>query len=234
MRTVVTLAIAVFVANGLFCQTHFEEWNKISLVKKVNNKFSAILDINFRQQSNYNANDDNCFNLPLMRSERLWLLYNLKNNYTIVGSLFYANTNDVINAKADLSSSKETQINIGLLNKNAIAKTIFRSRILLEKRQINPSNANNIDQFRYRLMELVTIPIKTFSNHQSINAVLFNEVFLKTQQSLTGFDQNRFCTSLQWHFPKAEYNIGFQKTYQNQTDKLVEKNQIVFQSFLIL
>jgi hypothetical protein len=234
MKKAITLIIIVFVANNIFAQAHFEEWNKISLFKKISNKFSAILDINFRQQSNYKAGDNNCFHWPLMRSERLWLFYNLKNNYSIVGSLFYANTNDIINIKADLSSSKETQINIGLFNKSTFKKTVFRSRVLFEKRQINPSNTSNIDQFRYRFMELVTIPIKTLPNHQSINCVLFNEAFFKTQQSLTSFDQNRFCTSLQWHFPKVEYNIGFQKTYQNQSDNLVEKNQIILQAFLTL
>lgn len=234
MTKAITFVVIAFLANDLFAQTHFEEWNKLSLSKKFNNKFSAVLDVNFRQQSNYKAGDNNCFHLPLMRSERLWLFYYLKNNYSIVGSLFYANTNDIINSKSDLSSSNETQINIGLFNKSTINKTVFRSRVLFEKRQINSSNASSTNQYRYRFMELVTIPVKIFSNHQSINCVLFNEVFFKTQQSLTSFDQNRFCTSLQWHFLKAEYNIGFQKNYQNQSDNLVEKNQIVFQTFLIL
>ncbi len=224
----------VFVFNNIFAQTHFEEWNKISLAKKINLKFSTILDINFRQQSNYKAGDNNCFHLPLMRGERLWLFYNLKNNCSIVGSLFYGNTNDVINAKADLSSSKETQVNIGLFKKSSIKNTVFKSRALLEKRQINPSNTSKINQFRYRFMELVTIPLKTFSNHQSINCVLFDEAFFKTQQSFTGFDQNRYSTSLQWHFPRVEYNVGFQKTYQNQSHNLIEKNQIVLQAFLTL
>ncbi len=234
MKKATTLVFIAFLANNLFAQTHFEEWNKVSLLKKISNKFSTILDINFRQQSNYKVGDNNCFHLPLMRSERLWLFYNLKNNYSIVGSLFYANTNDISITKNDLLSSKEMQLNIGLFNKSTIKKIVFRSRVFFEKRQINPINSSNINQFRYRLMELVTIPIKTFSNHQSINCILFNEAFFKTQQSLTGFDQNRFCTSLQWHFPKVEYNIGFQKTYQNQSDNLVEKNQIILQAFLTL
>jgi hypothetical protein len=234
MKKATTLVFIVFVASNLFAQTHFEEWNKISLLKKINCKSSIIIDVNFRQQSNYKICDNNCFRLPLMRSERLWIFYNLKNNYSIVGSLFYANINDVINTKSDLSSSNETQINIGLFNKSSIKKIVIKSRILFEKRQINSSTANSTSQYRYRFMALASIPLKILPNHQSINYILFNEAFFKTQQSLNSFDQNRFCSSLQWHFPEVEYNVGFQKTYQNQSDHLTEKNQIVVQAFLTL
>lgn len=234
MKKFILLVITIFAVIQIFAQTHYEDWNKLSIYKSLSNKISTILDVNFRQQANYRANEKNPFQFPLMRSERLWLFYNLNKNCSIVGSLFYANTNDIIDAKADIVSSKETQFNIGVFNKSLVRETVFRSRLLFEKRNINPSNADEINQYRYRFMELVTIPLKTMQHKQSINLVMFDEVFLKTQNSITSFDQNRLAASLQLHCPKVEYNIGVQKTYQNQNDKITERNQLLFNIFLVL
>lgn len=233
MKKTVALIVIVVATNKLLAQVHYEDWNKISISKNFNKKISTIFDVNFRQQANYKHDEKNPFHLPLMRSERLWLFYNFKNNNSIVGSFFYANANDILDEKATMSSSQETQVNLGFFNKSSSKKIIFRSRILFEKRQINSTNTS-INQFRYRFMELITIPIKSLRKKQYINCVLFNEAFFKTQQSITSFDQNRLSALLQWHFPSVEYNVGFQKTYQNQNDNLTERNQLLFNVFLVL
>lgn len=234
MKKVIILVIIAFYTNYSSAQTHYEEWNKISITTKISKKVWGIVDFNLRQQSNYKASKTNIFQLPLMRSERLWLFYNLKNNYSIIGSFFYANTTDISNAKADFITANETQVDIGLFNKTMLQKTTLRSRLLLENRYINPDNASAVNQYRYRLQENATIPLKTFSNKNAINCVLNDEVFFKTQQTFTNFDQNRLYATLQWHSPKIEYNLGYQKTYQNQSSNLTERNQVLVNILLIL
>jgi hypothetical protein len=227
MKTFLTFVITVFTVNITIAQTYNELWAKYNIHKNICSKFSASVDINFRQQANYFSNDKNICKLPLMRSSRLWLFYNLKNNYAIVGSFFFAKTYDIKNTDANIISATETQFDIGLSKKLMLQKLENRNRLLIEKREVNPQKKQIIKQYRYRLQNSLIIPLKIFSASNKLNCVITNELFCKTQQSFTTFDQNRTSSLLQWHYHHYEYNIGFQKTYQNQNENVVTKNQLL-------
>ncbi len=122
MRMFLFTLLSVLLINTSIAQTHNELWLKYNLLKKITPKFSASLDINFRQQANYLSNSKNLLQLPLMRSSRLWLFYNLHNNYSILGTLFIAKTFDLKNADADLTNATETQFALGVLKKILLKK----------------------------------------------------------------------------------------------------------------
>lgn len=234
MKKSVILITIAFYANYSSAQIHYEDWNKISFLKKLNNKFSVLFDINIRQQSNYKANETNFFELPLVRSQRLWVMYNFTNNYSLIGSFLYGLNTDIANTKYDFITTNDMQYDIGIMKNATIKTTKLRSRFLVEYRTLNTNNISNAIQYRYRFQENATFLLKTFANKNSFNCVLNDEVFFKTQNSVTELDQNRLYATLQYHTTKVEYNIGYQKTYQNQSSKLVDRNQLVVNLFVML
>lgn len=234
MKKSVILITIAFYANYSSAQIHYEDWNKISFLKKLNNKFSVLFDINIRQQSNYKANETNFFELPLVRSQRLWVMYNFTNNYSLIGSFLYGLNTDIANTKYDFITTNDMQYDIGIMKNATIKTTKLRSRFLVEYRTLNTNNISNAIQYRYRFQENATFLLKTFANKNSFNCVLNDEVFFKTQNSVTELDQNRLYATLQYHTAKVEYNIGYQKTYQNQSSKLVDRNQLVVNLFVML
>ncbi len=219
--------LALLFACKTIAQTHNEFWSKLSFTKSINTKWSGVVDFNFRQQANYQFANKNNFDLPLMRSIRLWLFYNLDKKYSLVGSFFIAKTAEVKNAKGDLSNASETQYNFGLLRKDNFKKMVFRNRLLAEIRTIKPQTGNDIRMYRYRFQNNLTIELKELAKHSVLNTVVNNELFLKIQDKVTGFDQDRIYCMMQWHLHNVEYNIGFQKTLQNQHNELVKRNQFL-------
>jgi hypothetical protein len=98
-------------------QTHNEVWVKYNFYTTINAKFSVSVDLNYRQQANIFSNNKNIFSLPLMRSSRLWLFYNLPKKYAIVSAGFIGKTYDRTNPDADLTNATEARFAIGLIKK---------------------------------------------------------------------------------------------------------------------
>ncbi len=227
MKIFLTISAVIIFTNIAIAQTRNELWAKYNFSAKISSRFSAAVDINFRQQANYLTNDKNLYRLPLMRGSRFWVFYNLKNNYAVVGSVLLAKTFSLQNEKADLLNATETQVDIGLLNKVKVHNLENRNRLLFERRDIHPSNKSRILQYRYRLQNNVEIALKTFSASSKINFILQNELFFKTQQSSTSFDQNRTGFILQWRCSHYGYQAGFQKGFQNLNNHSISKNQLL-------
>ena len=227
MKIFLTICAVIIFTNVSVSQTRNELWGKYNISAKINVHFSAAVDINFRQQANYLTNDKTFYRLPLMRGSRLWLYYNLQKNYAVLGSFLLAKTFMLQNEKAELLNATETQIDLGLTKKIKLHNVENRNRLLLERREICPDNKSAIHQFRYRLQNSLEIPLKAFSASNKLNFILQNEVLFKTQQSSTGFDQNRTACILQWRYNRFGYQVGFQKGFQHLTDQSISKNQVL-------
>ncbi|MCX6209542.1 MAG: DUF2490 domain-containing protein [Bacteroidetes bacterium] len=192
-------------------------------------KFTIATELHFRQQANYKNNSKNIFEEPNVRAVKLWLNYQLKNNFAItVNPITYFITDEIENAKGLLIDNDELRLAIGVTKDFKINKCKQKNRLLFETRFINYDANNNSTQRRYRLFNSVAFPIKKINSKCNLYYQLANEFFIKTQQSTTSFDQNRLQNLLQLQLPKIDFNIGYQYTVQGVNDVLINKNQFLF------
>jgi hypothetical protein len=224
LRFLPSIFFAAVIAAPVQAQTHHEFWGRISVTKKMNHQWTASLDFNVRQQSDFTTGNKNNFQLPLMRNTRLWLLYTPGSKYSFVNTFFAAQTVEVKNN--ELNTATEFLYGTGVIRKDSFKNTILRSRLLAEIKNIQPKTGDNHTVLRYRLQNNLMISFKEISEQSSLSIIFNNELFFKTVYGQTHFDQNRISAMLQWHVYHVEYSIGLQQTVQQQNDYFV-RNQLL-------
>jgi len=235
MKTIGTITIYLLILYTSNAQTHDEFWSKLTISKKINNKFLLACDVQFRQQANYKIASKNIFEEPNTRAIRLWLNYKLKNNFTItVAPIAYFANEDIINKNGTLSNTNELRIAFAFTKSFNWKNAKQNNRILVEERFLNYDAVNTINQYRYRIQNSINLLVKKLNNNCNLNYQFSNEFIIKTQQSQISFDQNRIQNALQLQLHKIEFNIGYQYTIQASSNNLIYRNQYLFNTSILL
>ena len=220
--------ILLFLSNNLFSQNRNEFWVKASLIKKVDKHWAIGIDIQHRRQADYYKKDKNIFHFALTNSIRLWAYYKLKQNWSIVASpVAYFENENIVNTTGLTVHSEELRSMVGIGKNLFFQKLLNYNRLLYEIDLINFNYPGMITKHRYRLMNNFVFAVKSFDISHSLNYNFFNEVFLKTENGMTSFDQNHFYNGIQWKWKLSDFGLGYQYTYQKATINYINKNQIL-------
>lgn len=228
VKVLVVFFFTSVIIGGAKAQTHDEFWSRLSLVKNIHRQWNATLDLNLRQQSNYWVSSKNNFELPMMRSARLWLFCNPGKKYSLTNTIAIAETVDIKENKNALLKATELIYGIGISRKDSLKNIQIKNRLLAEIKKMQPQTGNHVTMLRYRLQNSVAISVKQASKQSALFAIVNSELFFKTREKDTGFDQYRISGSLQWRLHNAECTIGLQETFQEQDDQLQKRNQLLF------
>lgn len=227
VKWVILFSLTLTFAKPIQAQTHNEFWGRLSFSKNINHRWNATLDLNLRQQSNYWIGNKNNFELPMMRNARLWLVYNPGNKYSLINTIAIAQTADVKEGKKELLTTTELLYGAGISRKDSLKNIQIKNRLLSELRYVQSQTGSNIVMLRYRLQNNFTIKVKKISQHSVLAAVLNSELFFKTREKQTGFDQYRIAGIMQWHVHNTEYAFGLQETLQELHNRLQKRNQLL-------
>lgn len=186
------------------------------------------MDIQHRRQAYFYKDDKNIFHFNLTNSIRLWAYYKLKQNWSIVASpIAYFQNKSIVNISGETFNSKELRSMMGIGKYLFFQKFVSYNRLLYELDLINYNYHGMLIRRRYRVFNNFILPIKSINLTHSLNYNFFNEVFLKTENKITSFDQNHFYNGIQWKWEQSDLNIGYQYTYQKGANSYINKNQIL-------
>ncbi len=224
----ITLILLLF-NNAVFAQSQNEFWSKINITKHFNDHLTLSIDAQYRRQSDFYTRDKNIFHYPLTTSIRLWVYYKVKNNWTLIASpIAFFNNKDLENISGMITHSSDLRSMIGASKTYILGHFANSNRILYEVDLLD-INSNDITlRHRYRLYNNLLFSIKKISETRSLNYYFFNEIFYKTQNGLSSFDQDHFYNGLQWKWKESNFNIGYQYTYQKDLGICYNKNQFLF------
>lgn len=226
MKTLLTL-ILLLSLNSVQAQQVYEWWSKFNFTQSLTDKVAFSLDLQHRRQNGSNT-DYNLLRYTMTNSARLWLFYSANNNWSIILSPIALFENRNFNHSTQkLQHSSELRTMTGLAKAVAIDKATVNNRLLYELSFIQTAPSNNITRHRYRLQNSLLIPLKNRNNGSALNYNLANEVFIKTIQRKSSFDQNRIYQAIQWKDNFTAINVGYQLTIQQELSSLVHKNQFV-------
>ena len=220
--------ILLFLNSNLFSQNRNEFWSKISLTKKVNKHWALGVDIQHRRQADFYKEDKDIFHFGLTNSIRLWAYYKLTHHWSVIASpVAYFENENIVNASSKTVYSKELRSMIGVGKNLFFKKLVNYNRLLYEVDLINFNDPGMLTRHRYRLLNNFVLSIKSFNVTHSLNYNFFNEVFFKTQNRITSFDQNHFYNGIQWKWKQSDLSLGYQYTYQKLTNNYINKNQFL-------
>lgn len=209
-------------------QTHQEFWSKLSVSKKISSSLTISLDFQLRQQADFKYSSKNIFELPNTRATRIWLHYNINNNFNLfITPIAFFRNDEMKNFSNNLNTTHELRWGFGIAKSLALKKTILKSRFFFETRYINNTLQNNLTQHRYRWQNSLSISLKKTKNNCDLNYLISNEFFIKTQQNQTSFDQNRVQNMIQIKLSKFDINLGYQFTIQNMNNTVINRNQFL-------
>lgn len=235
MKSILAFVIFLSIFYSTNAQTHNEFWSKLTISKKMSSKLSLATDLQLRQQANYRVTSKNIFETPYARAIRLWVNYKLKNNFTITTApIAYFINEDIINANGILNNTSELRMAIGLTKNFIWERSKQNNRIFIEERFINYDSPNGANQYRYRLQDSFSFLVKKVNKNCNLNFQFLNELFVKTQESQTTFDQNRIQNTFQLQLNKMELSIGYQYTIQASNSTLIYRNQFLVTSSILL
>lgn len=232
MRLVFITLLLPFVS---FSQSHHEFWSKTNLTKTINNHWSIGLDLQYRQQSDFNTGDKDIFHFPLTRSLRSWAYYQTKNKWTIVISpMAYFIANELKKDQGDVKRTEEMRFTGGVMKGFNLNKLKINNRLLAEYRIIDLNNPGQFSQWRFRLQNMVTIPIHSTKKTTGLNYLASSELFLQSQTQKILFDQERLFNALQWKFKHFDVDLGYQWSIQKTKTTTVNRNQWVLIGNIII
>jgi hypothetical protein len=222
-------AILFFCSIQLNAQTRDELWTKINVTKSLNEKWVVGFDIQHRRQANYQIKEKNLFHYDLNNSIRGWVYYKIKNDWMLLLSpIAYFTNNDVKNTEGELKFSHELRSNLGISKNIMIVKIINKNRFLYEIRDIQFDSPEKTIQHRYRFQNYFIVPILKINTQNTINYTVFNELFFRTQNEISRFDQNRLYNAIQLKEKHWDVNLGHQYTYQNISSGNINKHHLMF------
>jgi hypothetical protein len=220
--------IILFSNNLLFAQNQNEFWSRINITKKIDSHWVLGIDVQHRRQADYLKHEKNIFHYTLTNSIRIWAFYKLKQNWTIIASpVAYFNNENINRASGNFIHSNELRSMIGASKSFCIGSVINYNRLLYEVDMMEFDSPDITIRHRYRLFINFIFPIKKINQTHSLNYNFFNEIFLKTQNGISSFDQNHLYNGFQLKVKKYDVNIGYQYTYQKGINSYLHKNQMV-------
>jgi hypothetical protein len=212
-----------------YAQVRQEFWSKVTVSKKVNQRWTVGGDVQYRSQANYYTSNIQRFQNDLLQSIRTTLQYKMSPKYRVdilVSPLIYFRSFD-IDKRGHTTPQNELRVALGAVHQQTFWKrTKLRNRLLYEMRFLKFDKPEHIVQHRYRWQLQMTIPIFRIHSDYDINYVVFDEVFVAHQESKTFFEQNRLYNALQLRYKYSEFNIGFQQSIQNIKEELIKRNQL--------
>jgi hypothetical protein len=220
----------MMISAKLFGQSHEEFWTRITMNKKIDQKWTLGGDVQYRSQENYHEQNKMRFQNPLLQSIRTTIYYRLSSKYhldLLTSPLVYFRSFDV-DKIGNISDQREMRIAFGGLQQQNILKKIkLRNRLQYEARFLKIDKPEQFFQNRMRWQIQATIPIcQTISKSCNINYVSFNEIFFAQQQSMSFFEQNRFYNALQFKYKFSELNLGYQMSVQKVKSEMIARNQL--------
>ncbi len=220
--------IILFSNNLLFAQNQNEFWSRVNMNTKINSHWVLGIDVQHRRQADYLKHEKNIFHYTLTNSIRIWAFYKLKQNWTIIASpVAYFNNENINRASGNFIHSNELRSMIGASKSFCIGSVINYNRLLYEVDMMGFDSPDITIRHRYRLFTNFIFPIKKINQTHSLNYNFFNEIFLKTQNGISSFDQNHLYNGFQWKVKKYDVNVGYQYTYQKGINSYLHKNQMV-------
>jgi hypothetical protein len=141
----------------------------------------------------------------------------------IYSPIAYFKNITITDVSGNLGSTSELRTAAGISKRFYTTRLNNRNRLLYEARFF----INSGIQHRYRLQNVLTIPIVEMKDTSRINTFLSNEIFLATQSGATGFDQDRMVAAVQYKTKKLEITAGFQFTIQGTGKERVFRNQVL-------
>ncbi|GAB4127210.1 MAG: hypothetical protein OHK0045_12220 [Raineya sp.] len=222
----------------IYGQAREEFWSKFSINKKIDNKWIVGEDLQYRSQENYQQNNKQRFQNPLLQSIRITLYYKIAPKYNIdllASPLVYFRSFNV-DKQANITDQREMRVALGAMQQQTLWKKIkLRNRLQYEMRFLKIDEPEQILQHRARWQIQMTMPIcGTSTKNCSINYIMFNEVFFAHENRNTFHEQNRFYNALQIKYKWIDWNVGYQKSIQNVKGELVARNQLHFSANLTI
>jgi hypothetical protein len=222
------LAGAILIGYTSQAQNQYEFWSKLNVTKEINRHWEAATDIQYRRQSNYLSGAKNIFQYNLTFSLRTWVYYKLPGKWTLVSSpIGYFKDETLKNERGDLGTTNELRSMLGFSKGYTAGKLLSSNRILYEFTFFNYTSPKMILRHRYRLFNSLEYPIKRRDNNRAVDYYLSNEIFYKTQNGLTSFDQNHLFNGIKWKWRTSELIMGYQYAYQKSKSIRQNKNQFL-------
>lgn len=208
----------------LFGQDRTECWTKLSANKTLSAKWSVGLDMQYRTQSDYlSPENQHLFQYELTHSIRAWVFYKLPQKWTVIASpIAYFSATD-IKSEGKKVETHELRANFGVSKDFKLGVLQNKNRFLTEVRRLQFDEPNAVMQYRYRLQNSLSLPIKKWKEKQSVNLAAANEFFIKTQTLKTGFDQNRTALLLQYQSHFFELTSGYLHIFQQGSSKIFQR-----------
>lgn len=227
--------ILLFFVNATYAQQQNEFWTKINVTGHVNNHLAFGVDAQYRRQADFYSRDKNIFHYPLSKSIRLWTYYKLKDNWTLVASpIAYFNNENLENISGKISNSNDLRSMIGASKLFLLGHLRSNNRVLYEADLLGINSHDLTLRHRYRLYNNILFPIKKLGETHGINYFFFNEIFYKTQNGISSFDQDHVYNGVQWKWKDSDLNMGYQYTYQKNAGNYFHKNQfLLFLNFVL-
>lgn len=214
----------ILLTQAVYAQNRNEFWSKLNITKKVSDKWALGADFQYRTQSNYHLHQANLFQYSLTYSARGWIYYKLPKSVTLIYSpIAYFKNITLTDSTGNWASTSELRMAAGITKSFSTAILNSRNRLLYETRFFKLSNI----QHRYRLQNVLIIPIVEIKDTSRINTFLSNEIFFATQSGVTGFDQDRIVAAVQYKSKKLEVTAGFQFTIQGTGNERIYRNQVL-------
>ena len=218
-------------------QVRQEFWSRITMNRKIDEKWTIGGDVQYRSQENYHEQNQQRFENPLLQSIRTTLYYKIfqkKNISLLVSPLVYFRSFDV-KTDGTITDQRELRTAWGVIQQQDIKKIKIRNRLQYEMRFLKVDKPEHILQHRFRWQTQLTIPIwKAKNKNWGINYVVFDEFFWALQKRKSFFEQNRFYNALQIKYKWTEWNIGLQKSVQNMRGDYIARNQWHLSATIVL
>lgn len=218
-----------------FSQTRNESWSRIHFSYTINTRWTAEADLQYRSQSNFKTTDKNIFHYTLGYSGRVWFHYQLSGNWKlIVSPVGYFISNKIPGESATAEKKQDIRLMAGISKAFVKKKWSIKNRLLYEVGFIDFRNNTNHLQNRYRLLNNFTFPFAGKSLFKNTGYQLANEIFFRTSENKTSFDQNRVYNALIWKKNKTEATAGYQWVVQKDKS-IFTRNQflITFKIFIV-
>jgi len=221
------LAVLLFFPLLAFSQTRKEFWLKLNFTHQFSTKWMAGLDLQHRRQANFNQADKNIFHYTLANYGRIWLYYQLPWNWSLVVSpIGYFNNEDILNAAGTLKQTNELRISPGIVKVFDLGTVKNKNRFLYDIRFAEFDQVTHFTQSRFRLQNSFTIPLYSFKKQNQLSYIFSNEILIKKEKKLTGFDQNRVYNAVQWKLHRSDINLGYQWVVQKGTASTFHRHQL--------
>ncbi|MCS6795827.1 MAG: DUF2490 domain-containing protein [Raineya sp.] len=220
----ILLTLLTFSASS---QNRQEFWSKITISKKINNKWNVGGDIQYRSQENYKLANGKRFENDLLQSIRFTVLHKISKRHQIhliFSPLVYFRSFE-LDSNDNIIDQREYRWAVGKMQQHTWNRIVLRARLQYEMRFLRIDSPNSLLQHRVRFQTQATLPIFKWKSGRAVNYIIFDEIFVANQQKQMFLEQNRFYNALQVKLDFLELNVGLQKSGQQVKKEWIKRNQ---------